>query len=182
MDPQQSPGRKKSESRLPKEEETRRRVPRPREWDSVMDELIQDAMRSGAFDDLPGKGKPLKLSKNLFAPEEQLAHQLLKDNNYTLPWIAERRKVQARIDAFRSEVSRVARRYRAEYEIAAGETVRLALSTGWSRQLSRWQMTIATLNRQIANANLKQPAEHLEIYKLTLENELRRAGAGQDLA
>ncbi|MDX1613625.1 MAG: DUF1992 domain-containing protein [Candidatus Promineifilaceae bacterium] len=181
MDSQQPPGSKRPDDRPEKEKDGRRRMPHLREWDSVMDELIEDAIRSGAFDDLPGKGKPLKLSKNPFAPEEQLAHQLLKDNNYTLPWIAERRKVHKRIDAFRSEVSRVAQRYRAEYESAASETVRLALSTGWSRQLARWQMTIATLNKQIAEANLKQPAEHLEIYKLTLENELRRAGADSEL-
>ena len=45
------------------EGDKRRRVPRLGEWSEVMDELFEEAMRNGAFDDLPGRGKPLKLSK-----------------------------------------------------------------------------------------------------------------------
>jgi hypothetical protein len=33
----------------------------------------------------------------------------------------------------------------------------------------------------IADANLKRPGERLEIIKLTVDNELERAGAGRTL-
>jgi hypothetical protein len=37
------------------------------------------------------------------------------------------------------------------------------------------------INKQIANVNLKQPGEKLEILKLTLESELARVGASRHL-
>lgn len=159
----------------------RRRVPRPGEWAEVMDELFEEAMRDGLFDNLPGHGKPLNLSKNPFAPEEELAYQLLKDNNYTLPWIAERNEVHALIERFRSEVGPAWRRYQSEYRVAQGESVRMSLSLGWREQLDRWREQIDELNRLIAQANLKQPANHLEILKLDLKGELVRAGASEEL-
>lgn len=163
------------------EGEKRRRVPRPGEWSEIMDELIEEAMRDGAFDNLPGHGKPLRLSKNPFAPEQELAYQLLKDNNYTLPWIAERNEVHALIERFRNEVGPAWRRYQSEYGLAQGESVRMSLSLGWREQLGRWQEQIDELNGLIARANLKQPANHLEILKLDLKGELARVGASEEL-
>ena len=164
------------------ERDNRRRIPRPGEWSEVMAELIEEAMRNGTFDNLPGRGKPLKLSKNPFAPEKELAYQLLKDNNYTLPWIAERNEVHALIERFRAELGPAWLRYHAEYQVAQGETVRMSLALGWREQLSRWQEQIDDLNSLIAQANLKQPANQLEILKLDLKGELARAGAGEDLS
>jgi DnaJ family protein C protein 28 len=163
------------------EKPTRRRVPPLPRWDSVMDELIEDAIRSGAFDDLPGKGKPLNLSNNPHSRESQLAYQLLKDNNYTLPWIAKRKEVQGSIDELREEMARVARRYEREYRAALDETIRMGLRGGWRRQLAAWQERIAAVNRQIDAVNLKQPLQELEIYKLTLDIELSKAGGRREL-
>jgi hypothetical protein len=67
----------------PPKEHSRARIPLPSRWSEVMDGIIEEAMRSGAFDDLPGKGKPLKLSINPYAPETELAYQLLRENDYT---------------------------------------------------------------------------------------------------
>jgi hypothetical protein len=163
------------------EGEKRRPIPRLGDWSDVMDELIEEAMRDGAFDDLPGRGKPLRLSKNPFAPEEELAYQLLKDNNYTLPWIAERNEAYAMIESFRAELGPTWLRYRGEYQVAQGESVRMSLSLGWRKQLARWQEQIDQLNRLITQANLKQPANQLEILKLDLKGELARASADEEL-
>ena len=164
------------------EQKERRRVPRPGEWSEVMDEIIEEAMRDGAFDDLPGRGKPLKLSKNPFAPEEELAYQMLKDNHYTLPWIAERNEVHDMIQRFRAEVGPAWRRYQAEYRVAQGDSVRMSLAQGWRKQLATWQGQINKLNGLIARANLKLPANNLEILKLELKSELARVGASKELS
>ncbi|MCI0395421.1 MAG: DUF1992 domain-containing protein [Chloroflexi bacterium] len=165
-----------------RQEEGRRAIPPPGEWATAMDEIIEEAMRQGAFDNLPGQGKPLNLSQNLYASDRELAYQLLKDNDYTLPWIAARNQVLARVELFREEVSRVARQYQAEYRVAQSETIRLGLAAGWQRHLVQWQERIADINQAIANVNLKQPDTRLEIFKLTLERELARAGAAETLA
>ncbi len=158
------------------------RIPPPAKWADRMDEVIEEAIRAGAFDDLPGKGKPLKLAKNPYAPETELAYQLLKDNHYTLPWISQRQEILEQIDAFRIELRRIWDRYQPEYREARSGTIRLALTTRWNRHLDEWQEQVQEINNKIANVNLKQPGEKLEIIKLSLDNELDRVGASRSLA
>ena len=143
--------------------------------------FLEEAVRSGAFDDLPGRGKPLKLTKNPYAPGTELAYQLLQDNNYTLPWIAERQQVLEEIENLRAEIGRFWLRYQAEYHPARSELVRQSLRLGWSRNLEYWQEQIDKINKRVADLNLKQPGEKFEILKLTLENELARVEAPREL-
>ena len=47
------------------------------------DEAIRKAMEEGKFDNLPGKGKPLKLDEDPFEdPEWRLANKMLKEGGY----------------------------------------------------------------------------------------------------
>jgi DnaJ family protein C protein 28 len=146
-----------------------------------MDEVIEEAMRSGSFDNLPGRGKPLKLNNNPHAPGTDLAYQLLKDNDYTLPWISERKEVIAAINALRDHISQVWERYYAEFRVTHSDTVRMALSVDWMKRQEPWQERIKKINHRIADVNLKQPGERFEILKLTLAGELGRAGATRNL-
>ena len=157
------------------------RIPPPGRWADVMDEVIEEAMRSGAFDNLPGRGKPLKLNNNPHAPGTDLAYQLLKDNDYTLPWISERKEVIAAINALRDDINLVWRRYYAEFRVTHSDTVRMALSVDWIKRQETWQGRIKKINRRIADVNLKQPGERFEILKLTLDGELGRGGATRNL-
>jgi hypothetical protein len=51
--------------------------------DKIVEEIIQDAMARGEFDDLPGAGKPLDLDAYFALPEDQrLAITLLKNAGY----------------------------------------------------------------------------------------------------
>lgn len=163
------------------EKDGRQRVPLPSEWSNVMDELFEQAFREGAFDNLPGKGKPLKLSKNLFNPEYELAFQLLKDNDYTLPWIAQRNEIASRTESLRAEIRHSWGRYHVEYQAAHDDGIRMSLAAGWRDELRAWGDEIGRINKLIADTNLKQPGERLELFKLSLARELRRAGAPESL-
>jgi hypothetical protein len=66
-----------------------------------VEQAIEEAQKKGIFDNLPGKGKPLNLRKNPQAGENALAFDLLQNNDYTLPWIANRREMLEVIEAFR---------------------------------------------------------------------------------
>jgi len=55
----------------------------------VVEERILEAQRAGAFDNLPGKGKPLKLDDQNWVPEDlRVAYHILK-NAHVLPPEAE---------------------------------------------------------------------------------------------
>lgn len=158
------------------------RIPPLHRWDTVMDELIEDAMRNGEFDNLRGRGKPLNLSKNHFAQETELAYGLLKNNDYTLPWIAQRREILDEIAQFREEFKLTWSEYSAEYQVNQDELAAHALEAGWRHYLNMdVEATIQRLNKKIADVNLKQPREVVEILKLALKQELIRAGANERL-
>ena len=60
--------------------------------DEIVEERIQKAQQEGVFDNLPGKGKPLKLDDDEFVPEDlRLVYKILKNSN-CLPIEMERRK------------------------------------------------------------------------------------------
>jgi hypothetical protein len=60
--------------------------------DKIVEERIQKAQQEGAFDNLPGKGKPLKLDDDELVPEDlRLVYKILK-NSSCLPIEMELRK------------------------------------------------------------------------------------------
>jgi hypothetical protein len=147
------------------------------DWNNLIDDLIEEGREQGVFDNLPGKGKPLNLKRNLFAPEKELAHGLLKHNDLKPAWIMARADLTGQINNLRAEIKRKWALYEREYRLGQGQAQRSALVIGWEDACLKWIETIAELNRQIDTFNLKRPSDNLEILKLTLEKELERVGA-----
>jgi len=58
----------------------------------LAEERILEAQRAGAFDDLPGKGKPLKLEDLSWVPEDLRIGYMVLKNAHVLPPEAELRK------------------------------------------------------------------------------------------
>jgi Domain of unknown function (DUF1992) len=54
--------------------------------DFLVEKKIQEAMASGAFDDLPGAGQPLDLTDDALVPEElRVAYRILKNAGFVPP-------------------------------------------------------------------------------------------------
>jgi hypothetical protein len=74
-----------------------------RSWESSVDKAIEEARERGDFDDLPGRGKPLKIESNVYEPEMTLAYSTLKNAGYAPAWMELDRKItagRAELDAF----------------------------------------------------------------------------------
>ncbi len=147
------------------------------EYRDLIEDLIEDGRRRGLFDDLSGSGQPLDLEQNVFEGSATLANKLLKDNDLRPVWLARRVDVVEKIDALRGEIGRHWARYRAAFDAAQGDGHRPALTIGWDDLCRRWETAIVALNKEIDGYNLKRPASQLEIFKLRLDDELKRAGA-----
>lgn len=146
-------------------------------------DAIEKAMEAGAFDNLPGKGKPLDLSgdDNPFVPEDlRLAYRILGNAGVRLPWI-EQRKL---IDAERADLERRVERHRAW---AQGEALRYREIPPYLRssRQSRLRATHATfteeisrliesINRKITIYNLSVPVISAQILPLDRERILNR--------
>lgn len=70
-----------------------------RSWESLTERLIREAQEAGAFDDLPGTGRPLVLDDDPREGEQGLAFHILRTNRAVPPWIAVDQEVRTQLDA-----------------------------------------------------------------------------------
>jgi hypothetical protein len=63
------------------------------QWESTVEQQIREAQERGAFDDLPGKGKPLP--RETWEGDWALAHHILRQAGETLAWISLARDIEA---------------------------------------------------------------------------------------
>ncbi len=150
------------------------------EWQDFISNRIEEAMREGAFDNLPGKGKPLKLNENPNEPSDMaMANSILKNNDATPIWIGDRKKLLEDIEAFRGDMTQRWGWMQEDWSAANGDRERL--SRRWNEQISTWRTQIAKLNSRILNLNLILPIWRLELLRLHLAEELSRIGAPERL-
>ena len=65
----------------------------------IAEQRIQDAEKEGAFDNLPGKGRPLDLESDAAVPEElRMAYTVLRNAGYVPPEVADRRELDDLLD------------------------------------------------------------------------------------
>jgi hypothetical protein len=123
-------------------------------FEDTADKKIREAMERGEFDDLPGKGKPLKLDEDAFVPEElRLAYHLLKSNGYAPEWIELGEEIEIerdRVEQVLSQGSLVERRDR----------------------FARLRGEIEALNRKIFEYNLRAPLPNLHKQRVKLPPDL----------
>jgi hypothetical protein len=138
---------------------------------------VEQAMREGQFDNLRGKGKPLQFKQNPFVPEEQqLAYDILENNDLAPGWIVDRSALLRAIDKFRSELQQAVSAYQTRFQAALDGPAQAKLAAAWQTERAQWAEKVKDLNRRIQSLNLAQPIVHLEVFKLLLDDELKRAG------
>jgi len=124
------------------------------------EEQIRKAMEEGQFDDLPGKGKPLKLDENPFEAEEwRLAGKILRDGGFTLPWIERRKEIEAELEAARA-------------------ALRGARQEDWQAAVGAFRKRISALNKQIRTYNLEVPASRFQMRVVSVEKEIEEIEKG----
>lgn len=142
------------------------------QWDELINSRIEEAIKDGVFDNLPGKGKPLKLNENPNEPPDmQMAHKILKNNDLTPSWIADRKAILAEIERFRAELRR-------EWDRAQGGRIG---AEEWQRTIAAWESRLVDLNRRIRDLNLGLPIPNMEVLRLRLDDELARIGAARTI-
>ncbi len=160
-------------------EKVPRRRARPRglnEWQDLITEQLDEAAANGAFENLPGKGQPLRLNEHPNEPADmRMANKLLKDNNLTPTWIGDRKELLAEVESLRTEM-----KLRWEQTCAgpeAGESEREAFARSRQRSVRDWEARIDELNRRIVSLNIALPIWRMELHRLRLDEELKRVGA-----
>ncbi len=78
-------------------------------WESLTERLIREAQEAGAFDDLPGHGRPLELEDDGAAGDMAMANHLLRNAGAAPPWIEADKEVRRSLDAIEALVARAER-------------------------------------------------------------------------
>jgi DnaJ homolog subfamily C member 28 len=87
------------------------------DWcESIADRKVRQAMEAGAFDNLPHKGKPIRIETNPFEdPSEWMAHHLLRVNGFAPPWIEESKEIDAALSRLRADLQNARLRLASDY-------------------------------------------------------------------
>jgi DnaJ family protein C protein 28 len=138
--------------------------------DRAIEKIIQNAIDSGAFENLRGKGKPLNLQQNpLVAKEWRMAFSMLEQEGFALPWMEDRKEIEKKLQ----EAQKVLRRtwdWRAA-KLAQGDQSPLVESE-WRKAQARFSELVADLNRRIDHYNSQIPADVFYRPRILLEREL----------
>ena len=135
-----------------------------------IEEHIRKAIEEGKFENLPGMGKSLQLDENPFEdPGWRLAHRVLKNAGFTLPWLETRREIEAALAAARNELKR-AWRWQAEARQRGVPTAEI--SQQWERDVETFERQIGEINKHISAYNLEAPSDRFQLAILSVEREL----------
>lgn len=144
-----------------------------------IDEIISDGMKKGAFDNLPGKGKPLRLDENPYEdPEWRVANHLLKSNDFTLPWIAASKEIETDLEQMRADLRRAWQQRQAE-NVSSDAS---GAEAEWQRAVARFQQQLLQINQKIRNYNLEVPDTRFQRPVVQEKQELERIAADTEAA
>jgi DnaJ family protein C protein 28 len=156
----------------------------PKDWESWIDQQIREAQERGAFDDLPGKGKPLDLALNPYAQDREMAFKILKDAGYAPEWIELDKAVRGRLERARATLIR-RREWRDARlgELATcsdrwSEAERERCLASWQEAIAAFEGEVAAINKEIAELNLKVPGSRFQRSKVDATREVARIEGG----
>lgn len=139
---------------------------------SNIEEHIRRAMEQGKFDDLPGTGKPLNLHENpLENPDWRLAHHILQNCGFTLPWIETYREIEKELDNASQSLSRT---WAWRQASQSGEETADEVEFEWQLAVKRFHQQITALNERISSYNMGVPVEIFQKPILNADREITR--------
>jgi DnaJ family protein C protein 28 len=154
------------------------------DWDSWIDEQIREAQQRGAFDNLPGKGRPLHLTPNPYARDREMAFKILQDAGYAPDWIELDKAIRGKLERARIALDRSWAWRRARLGELAGKTDSWSMAEreraldSWQTAVGLFQEEVAAINEEIDDLNLKVPGLQFQRSRIDASAEVARVEAG----
>jgi hypothetical protein len=112
----------------------------------------------------------------------RMANRLLKNNELSPAWIADRQSLLTECETLRTAIKRQWEWHSNAYNRESSAAKRDGIAAEWSSLIQTWEEQSADLNRRILNLNLTLPIWRLELLRFKLDNELRNIGAHRQLS
>ncbi|XP_008924466.3 dnaJ homolog subfamily C member 28 [Manacus vitellinus] len=135
----------------------------------LVEDLIQESMAKGDFDNLRGKGKPLQKFSDCphIDPMTHNLNRILIDNGYQPEWILLQKEIRETIEGLRKSVVASRRKL--------GEPMTPLEQKQWSRICEQFVEDIRKLNKRVDNFNLVVPILSRQMVHFSPEKEIVRA-------
>lgn len=136
------------------------------EFERPIDKIIREAREKGEFNNLPGKGKPIRWDDDALVPDEQrLTNRLLKNNNFTLDWIALGQELDGEYSQIRRELD-LARAARAHGQLNTAD---------WQTIARHLVGKIRALNLRVTGYNLRVPHAQFQRKPYPIDPDIKEA-------
>ncbi|NXO05004.1 DJC28 protein, partial [Rhinopomastus cyanomelas] len=135
----------------------------------LVEDLIQESMAKGDFDNLSGKGKPLQKFSDCphVDPMTHNLNRILIDNGYQPEWILMQKEIRETIERLRKSL--VASRNK------LGEPMTPYRQKQWNHICEQFVEDIRKLNKRIDNFNLVVPLLSRQMVHFNTDKEIARA-------
>lgn len=135
----------------------------------LVEDLIQESMAKGDFDNLSGKGKPLKKFSgcSYIDPMTHNLNRILIDNGYQPEWILMQKEIKDTIDQLREAI--LASRKKLGNPMTATEEKQ------WDQVCEQFEENIGKLNKRINDFNLIVPLLTRQKVHFDARKEIARA-------
>ncbi|XP_016110646.1 dnaJ homolog subfamily C member 28-like [Sinocyclocheilus grahami] len=134
----------------------------------LVEDLIQESMARGDFQNLSGTGKPLnKFDHNPYMdPMTHNLNRILIDNGYQPEWIVVQKEIRETIAKMRERLQEVRARL--------GDPMRHSETLQWKEHCAAFADELGKLNKKVDNFNLIVPLMSRQMVHYSLKRELEK--------
>lgn len=159
--------RKSPQTIIIESEEAKQGRPRNKHYRNFVEQQIRQAQENGAFDNLPGAGKPLALEQNPYAGDKAFVFSWLKNNGFAPEEVEIGREIRREFKKFEQRLTRMKhyRRLLKSRRVSPFPSERRSYNVGVEKLAEEYDEKLRDLNRKILTLNLIAPASmHLKMY------------------
>ncbi|CAF1368102.1 unnamed protein product [Adineta steineri] len=144
--------------------------------DRLVEDLIQESMSRGDFNNIPSAGKPLHdRNPHYMDFTTYKMNEILIDNGYMPEWILLEKQVRQSIDSARIDLKRVFKTIAPDSSLSSDEQKKyLSDNTKWTRALEKFRTDIADVNVNINKLNLIVPMLWRQQVHYNAEQEIEK--------
>lgn len=135
----------------------------------LVEDLIQESMAKGDFNNLSGKGKPLNKFSSCphIDPMTHNLNRILIENGYQPEWILLQKEIRETIDKLRQDL--VAARKK------LGDPMTYRQENQWTETCETFREDVTKLNKRINDFNLVVPLMSRQMVHFNVDKEISRA-------
>ncbi|KAJ8923317.1 hypothetical protein NQ315_001875 [Exocentrus adspersus] len=139
-------------------------------FDRLVEDLIQESMSKGEFNNLKGSGKPLPSHQNRNPYVDFVTHKInevLIDNGFQPEWIMLHKEIRTEANQLRNDLL-MERKYFGPYPLSVEENIE------WSEKVFQYKTIVDGINKKITKFNLVVPILSKQMLHISLENEAQK--------